>query len=147
MPRNLSTSMEGLIGSSSAHHIKGFHPRANLSPCKQPEFDVRPHLVKCLDQRSPHHHSGLAINAPHLHVMSQDRSLVQKQLAEMLPVRRSFCQQLYFHCSTDSHFHIFEYHGVLILHHEGSGKRSVQAGSRCGDRENQVRKMGFLTTG
>ena len=32
--------MEGLIGSSSAHYIKGFHPPANLSPCKQPEFDV-----------------------------------------------------------------------------------------------------------
>ncbi len=41
-----------------------------------------------------------------------------------------------FHCSTNSHFHISEYDGVLFLHHEGSGKRSVQAGSRCGDREN-----------
>lgn len=49
---------------TSTHHIKGFHPPANLSPCKQPEFDVRPHFVTCLDQR-------LALNAPHLHVMSQ----------------------------------------------------------------------------
>ena len=50
--------MEGLIGSSSAHHIEGFHPRANLSPCKQPDFDVQPHFIKCVDQRSPHHLSG-----------------------------------------------------------------------------------------
>ena len=31
--RHLSTNIEGLIGFSSAHHIEGFHPRANLSPC------------------------------------------------------------------------------------------------------------------
>ena len=67
----------------------------------------------------------------------------------MLPVRRSLCQQLYFpllHCFTDSHFHISEYDSVpFFIHHEGFRKRFVQAGSRCGDRENQVRKMGFLT--
>ena len=43
--------MKGLIGSSSAHYIEGFHPRANLSPCKQSEFDVRPHFIRCLDQK------------------------------------------------------------------------------------------------
>ena len=69
--RHLSTNMEGLIGSSSAHYIEGFHPQANLSPCKQLEFDVRPHFIKCLDQRSSHYISGLAVKAPHLHVMSQ----------------------------------------------------------------------------
>ena len=39
----LSTSMDGLIGSPSAHHMNGLHPRANLSPCKQSEFDLQPH--------------------------------------------------------------------------------------------------------
>ena len=63
--------MKGLIDSSSAHYIEGFHPRANLSPCKQSEFDVRPQFIKCLEQRSSHHISGLAVKALYLHVMSQ----------------------------------------------------------------------------
>ena len=99
--------MEGLIGSSSAHHIEGFHPRANLSPCKQPEFDVRPHFVKCLDQRSPHHLSGLAINAPHLHVMSQRMLPISGSLSSAeddwlrcYPCADRFVSSFIFHCST-----------------------------------------------
>ena len=70
VPRHLSTNMEVLIGSSSAHHIEGFHPRANLSPCKYLEFNVRLDFIKYLNQRSPHHLLGLAVNAPHLHIIS-----------------------------------------------------------------------------
>ena len=157
VPRHLSTKMEGLIGSSSAHHIEGFHPRANLSPCKQPEFDVQPHFIKCLDQRSPHHLSSLAVNAPHLHVMSQRMLPVSGSLSSAeddwlrcYPCADRFVSSFISDCScsTNSHFRLSEYNSVLfLLHHEGSGKRSVQAGSRCGDRENQVRKMGFLTIG
>ena len=81
--------------------------------------------------------------------VSRSRSSAEDWLrCYFVPVRGSLCQQLNFpllHCS-DSHLHISGYDSVLFLiHHEGSGKRSVQARSRCGDRENRVGKMAFLT--
>lgn len=50
------------------------------------------------------------------------------------------------HCFTYSHFHIFGYDSVLFfIHYEGFGKRFIQAGSHCGNREDQVRKIKVLT--
>lgn len=107
MPRHLSTNMEGLIGLSSAHHIEGFHPRANLSPCKQSEVDVRLYFIKCLDQRSAYHLSGLAVNVPHLHIMSQrmlpvsgSLSSAQDDWLRCYPCADRFVSSFIFHCST-----------------------------------------------
>lgn len=53
--RHLNTNLKNLINSSSVYHIENFHPRINLSPYKELNFDIRSRSIKRLNQRSSHY--------------------------------------------------------------------------------------------
>lgn len=68
MPRHLNTNMKVLIDFFSAHHIKKFHFRLNLSSCKKLKFNIRLNFIKYLNQELLYYFSDLIINISHLHI-------------------------------------------------------------------------------